>query len=31
MDSLCSMHGRDDKFIKDFGWKSWEEETTWKT
>jgi hypothetical protein len=27
MGRACSMHGRDEKCIQDFGWKAWKEET----
>jgi hypothetical protein len=30
-DGVCSTHGRDKKFLQYFGWKTWREETTWKT
>jgi len=31
MGGSCITHGRDEKFIHYFGWKTWWEETTWKT
>jgi hypothetical protein len=31
MDGMCSMHGRDEKCVKNFGHKTSMEETTWKT
>jgi len=31
MSGSWSTHGRDDKCIQYFGWKTWGEETTWKT
>jgi hypothetical protein len=27
----CSMHGRDEKSVQNFGRKTWREEATWKT
>jgi hypothetical protein len=31
MDRACSMHGRDEKCISNFGQKTRKEDTTWKT
>jgi hypothetical protein len=30
-DGICSWHGRDEKWIKSYGWKACREETTRKT
>jgi hypothetical protein len=31
VDGACGMHGRDEKCIQYFGWKTWKEETAQKT
>jgi hypothetical protein len=31
MRRACSTHGRDEKWIQNFSWKAWREETTWET
>jgi hypothetical protein len=31
MDGTCSMHGKDDKFVHNFGWKSYTGVTPLKT
>jgi hypothetical protein len=31
MDGAYGMHGIDEKYIQNFGQKTWGEETTWKT
>jgi hypothetical protein len=31
MGGACGTDGRDEEFIKYFGWKTRREETTWKT
>jgi hypothetical protein len=31
MDRECSTHGRDEKYVQNFGRKTWKEETTRKT
>jgi hypothetical protein len=31
MTGICNKHGRDEKCIQCFGWKTWREESTWKT
>jgi hypothetical protein len=31
IDGTCTTHGSDEKCMQKFGWKTWREETTWKT
>jgi len=31
MCGACSTHGNGEKCIQNFGWKTWREETAWKT